>query len=71
LFPITSPPAPLTLLMRLGWTASFPVSKEKIAVVLGLEVQTIRERVRLLDGICPDALRFCRTLFVRPRSSTS
>jgi hypothetical protein len=32
------------------------VSNEKIAAALGLDVQTIRQRARLLDGICPDAV---------------
>ena len=32
------------------------VSKEKIAAALGLGVQTIRQRTRLLEGICPDAV---------------
>ena len=32
------------------------VAKEKIAAALGLGVPTIRQRTRLLEGICPDAV---------------
>ena len=50
------------------------VAEERIAAVLRLDVQSIRKRRRLLEGICADAatiLPSCRMRHVRPRCSTS
>ncbi len=47
------------------------VDEERLAAALGVNVRRIRERSRLLDGVCPDALQVLKDKEFPPRTATT